>query len=79
MSAQIGAGAAGAIGGAILADVAVTTAGIGLTGELLTDAAAVGAVLLGAGTVYATTRPDEAGEAARFVGGAVSNVCFLSL
>ena len=46
---------------------------MGMTGELLTDAAAVGAVALGGATVYAATRPDEAGEAARFVGGAVAN------
>ena len=53
---------------------AITVAGVGLTGELLTDAAAVGAVALGGGAIYATTRPDEAGEAARFVGGSVANV-----
>jgi hypothetical protein len=57
-----------------LADVAVTAAGVGLTGELLTDAAALGAVAVGGAAVYAATRPDEAGEAARFVGGSVANV-----
>jgi ribonuclease HI len=64
---------AGAAVGGVLADIAVGAAGMGLTGELLTDAAAVGAVAVGGAAVYAATRPDEAGEAARFVGGAVAN------
>jgi len=70
----LGAGAAGAVAGGILADILVTSAGIGFTGEVLTDAAAIGAVVLGGGAVYAASRPDEAGEAARFVGGSVANV-----
>ena len=73
-SASIGAGITGAVAGGILADSLVTAANVGLTGELLTDAGVVGAVLLGGGAVYAAQRPDEAGEAARFVGGSVANV-----
>ena len=69
----LGAGVAGAAVGGVLADVAVTAAGVGITGELLTDAAAVGAVALGGAAAYAATRPDEAGAAARFVGGSVAN------
>merc|ERR1740129_298930 len=65
----VGAGVSGAVLGGILTDVA----GVGITGELVTDAAAVAAVLTGVGAAYAATRPDEAGEAARFVGGAVAN------
>ena len=38
--AQIGAGVTGAVAGGILADAAVSAAGVGLTGEVLTDAAA---------------------------------------
>ena len=57
----------------VLADVLTAGAGTALTGELLTDAAAIGAVALGGAAAYAATRPDEAGEAARFVGGAVAN------
>jgi len=64
---------AGAAIGGVLADAAVTASGVGLSGELLTDAAAVGAVALGGLGVYAATRPDEAGAAARFVGGSVAN------
>lgn len=71
--ALLGAGVTGAAVGGVLADAALTAAGVGLTGELLTDAAAVGAVVLGTGAAYAATRPDEAGRAARFVGGAVAN------
>jgi len=70
----IGAGVTGVVAGGILADIALGAAGVGLTGELLTDAAVVGAVALGGAAVYATTQPDEAGEAARFVGGSVANV-----
>ena len=69
----VGAGLAGAAVGGVLADVLTAGAGATLTGELLTDAAAVGAVALGGAAAYAATRPDEAGEAARFVGGAVAN------
>lgn len=36
---------------------ALAIAGVGLTGELLTDAAALGAAVLGGGAVYAATRP----------------------
>jgi hypothetical protein len=68
-----GAGLAGAAIGGVLADVAVTSAGVGLSGELLTDAALAGAIFIGGLGAYAATRPDEAGEAARFVGGAVSD------
>ena len=60
--------------GGSLADSLLTVANVGLTGELLTDAGVIGAVLLGGGAVYAAGRPDEAGEAARFVGGSVANV-----
>jgi len=67
--ALVGASVAGAAVGGVLADAAA----VGLTGELVTDAAAIGAVLVGAGAAYAATRPDEAGKAARFVGGAVAN------
>ena len=73
-SASIGAGITGAVAGGILADSLLTVANVGLTGELLTDAGVIGAVLLGGGAVYAAQRPDEAGEAARFVGGSVANV-----
>ena len=73
-SASIGAGITGAVAGGILADSLLTVANVGLTGELLTDAGVIGAVLLGGGAVYAAGRPDEAGEAARFVGGSVANV-----
>jgi len=72
-STLVGAGVAGAAVGGVLTDVVLGAAGVSLTGELLTDAAAVGAVGLGGAAVYAATRPDEAGEAARFVGGAVAN------
>ena len=72
-SSLLGAGVAGAAVGSVLADAAVGAAGIGLTGGLLTDAAVAGAGVLGGATAYAATRPDEAGEAARFVGGAVAN------
>ena len=68
-----GAGVAAAAVGGVLADAAVTASGVGLSGELLTDAALVGAVALGGLGVYAASRPDEAGQAARFVGGAVAN------
>ena len=61
-SASIGAGITGAVAGGILADSLVTAANVGLTGELLTDAGVIGAVLLGGGAVYASQRPDEAGE-----------------
>ena len=72
-SELLGAGVAGAAVGGVLADVLTAGAGTALTGELLTDAAAIGAVALGGAAAYAATRPDEAGEAARFVGGAVAN------
>ena len=45
-----------------------------MTGELITDAALIGAAVLGGGAIYAANRPDEAGEAARFVGGSVANI-----
>jgi len=71
--ALIGAGVAGAAVGGVFTDVLLGAAGVSMTGELLTDAAVVGAVGLGGAAAYAATRPDEAGEAARFVGGAVAN------
>ena len=55
-------------------DAALTAANVGLTGELITDAALIGAAVLGGSAIYAANRPDEAGEAARFVGGSVANV-----
>jgi len=67
-------GVTGAVAGSVLADALVSAAGVGLTGEVLSDAAAVGAVLLGGGAIYAAAQPGEAGEAARFVGGSVANV-----
>lgn len=73
-SAKIGAGLTGALGGAVIGDAALTAANVGLTGELITDAALIGAAVLGGGAIYAANRPDEAGEAARFVGGSVANV-----
>ena len=73
-AATIGAGAAAAVTGGVVADAIVSAAGATMTGELLTDAAAVGAVLAGSLGVYAASQPDEAGEAARFVGGSVANV-----
>ena len=73
-SAKIGAGLTGALGGAVIGDAALTAANVGLTGELITDAALIGAAVLGGGAIYAANRPDEAGEAARFVGGSVANI-----
>jgi hypothetical protein len=52
----------------------MTATGVSISGELLTDAAAVGAVVLGGGAIYAAAQPGKAGEAARFVGGSVANV-----
>eukprot|EP00306_Pavlova_sp_CCMP459_P009272 CAMPEP_0185192978 /NCGR_PEP_ID=MMETSP1140-20130426/20236_1 /TAXON_ID=298111 /ORGANISM="Pavlova sp., Strain CCMP459" /LENGTH=221 /DNA_ID=CAMNT_0027759743 /DNA_START=8 /DNA_END=673 /DNA_ORIENTATION=- len=69
-----GVGAAGLLAGGILGDVVATTAGVSLSGEVLTDAAALGGALLGGFGIYAATRPDEAGELARTVGGGVANV-----
>jgi hypothetical protein len=65
----VGAGIAGATIGGFLTDAV----GVATTGELVTDAAVVGAVALGGATVYAATRPDDVGEAARFVGRSVSD------
>jgi hypothetical protein len=67
-------GVTGALGGAVLADALVTATGVSMSGELLADAAAVGAVMLGGGALYAATQPGQAGEAARYVGGSVANV-----
>ena len=61
----VGAGVAGAAVGGVLTDVVLGAAGVSLTGELLTDAAVVGAVGLGGAAAYAATRPDEAGEVTR--------------
>ena len=54
-----GAAASGALGGALLGEIALTSAGLTLTGELVADAAAAGAALLGGLGLYAATRPDE--------------------
>jgi len=43
----------------VLADALVSVAGVGLTGEALTDAAVLGAVLLGGGAVYAAAQPGQ--------------------
>ena len=61
----IGAGVAGAAVGGVFTDVLLGAAGVSMTGELLTDAAVVGAVGLGGAAAYAATRPDEAGEVKR--------------
>mmetsp|Transcript_127072 Transcript_127072/g.220179 ORF Transcript_127072/g.220179 Transcript_127072/m.220179 type:complete len:339 (+) Transcript_127072:79-1095(+) len=68
----VGAGVAGAAVGGVLADMAVGVTSAGVSGEVLADAAAVGAVALGGAAVYAASRPDEAGEAARLVGNTVA-------
>eukprot|EP00962_Isochrysis_galbana_P002805 scaffold773_cov114-Isochrysis_galbana.AAC.15 len=73
-ASQIGIGVTGALGGAVLADALITATGVSMSGELLADAAAVGAVMLGGGALYAATQPGQAGEAVRFVGGSVANV-----
>lgn len=69
----LGAGVAGLAVGGVLSDAVVGVVG-GLSGEALVDAAAVGGIAIGSAAAYAAaTRPEEAGEAARFIGGAVAN------
>lgn len=70
----VGAGVAGAAVGGVLADMAVGVTGAATSGELLVDAAAAGAVALGGAAVFAATRPDVAGDAARKVGSKVNDI-----